>query len=771
MRKPVSSSGRSRRPRRVGVAAAAFFAALAILPVNPARAGAVAASSFDGFDAGVRPAGWTFTNCNADTDTFTSAAEYGAAGPSVRLDATGDIVAPPAFSAPRRLSFWYKGVGDGASTVQLLVEEHYSSAWYALTCLSVAIPTSSATARFALQSVTDQVRFSYTAADGGVLAIDDVTVYDRRYFLFAAIGDFGEACDDLGPEHEAAVAALVKSWNPDYIITTGDNNYPVGSAFTIDTNIGQFYADFIYPYHGGWPSAATENRFWPALGNHDYTPNPPTPHYDYFTLPGNERYYEQTDAENIVHLFALDSCGPEPDGNTAGSIQGSWLQNALAASTAAWKIVYNHHCPYSSSEPYSPGISTARWPYGSWGADAVLSGHAHHYERLATDGIAYFVNGAGGGNLYSFTTPDPASVVRYNADWGAQMIEADEARLTFRFFNTAGEEIDSYTLYAPTPSPSAPPPSPTPPPATPTAGIYTPTPPTPSPSCACLTPTPVPPTPGAESPTATPTPAAAPTPARRVYDAADFDGDGADDPGLWRPANCTFYIYAVSAVAYGAAGDVPVTGDYNADGKADYGVFRPATGRWWVKGLYSGPYGNHLFGTNGDFPVPADYDGDFRTDTAIWRPLNGYWAVKSQTRFHYGLSGDLPVVADYDGDGDADPAVFRKNGALSGIWYLRNLTSRGWGYGSDAVCPGDYNGDGTAELSVFRGATGTWYVLGSPPVVFGASGDVPVVIDFEGDGTEDRVLYRSASGTWQVYGVTSFVYGTSSDEPAVGRAD
>ena len=752
---------------RAGALAATMSAALALLTANPARAGTLAASGFDGFDAGVRPSGWTFTNCNADSDTFTSAEEYGAAGPSVRLDATGDIVAPPAFSAPSRLSFWYKGVGDGASTVQLLVEEHYSSAWYALTCLSVSIPTSRATARFVLQSVTDQVRFSYSAPAGGTLALDDVTVYDRRYCLFAAIGDFGEACDDLGPEHEAAVAALVKSWNPDYIITTGDNNYPLGEAFTIDTNIGQFYSDFIYPYHGGWPSAATENRFWPALGNHDYTPDPPTPHYDYFTLPGNERYYEHTDAENVVHLFALDSCGSEPDGNTAGSTQGAWLQNALAASTAAWKIVYNHHCPYSSSEPYSPGVSTARWPYGSWGADAVLSGHAHHYERLVTEGIPYFVNGAGGGNLYPFTTPDPASVVRYDSDWGAQMIEADDARLTFKFFNTAGEEIDSCTLLAPTPA-SAP---------SPTAASTTPTVPPPTPTPAGMTPTPVAPTPTVApgtptAPPASPTPSPAPTPARRVFDAADFDGDGADDPGLWRPANSTFYIYAVSAVAYGTAGDVPVTGDYNGDGTADYGVFRPATGRWWVRGIYAGSdYASFLFGTNGDFPVPADYDGDFRTDTAVWRPRNGYWAIKSQTRFYYGVSTDLPVPADYDGDGDADPAVFRKNGALSGIWYLRNLTSRGWGYGSDAVCPGDFNGDGTAELSVFRGATGTWYVLGSPPVAFGGAGDVPVVIDFEGDGTEDRVLYRPSNGTWRVYGVTSFAYGTSSDEPAVGRTD
>jgi len=60
---------------------------------------------------------------------------------------------------------------------------------------------------------------------------------------FAVIGDFGE-----GNQGEEDVANLVKSWEPDFIITTGDNNYPVGSAETIDDHIGKYYHEFIYPY-------------------------------------------------------------------------------------------------------------------------------------------------------------------------------------------------------------------------------------------------------------------------------------------------------------------------------------------------------------------------------------------------------------------------------------------------------------------------------------------------------------------------------------------
>src|SRR6266446_10588552 len=105
---------------------------------------------------------------------------------------------------------------------------------------------------------------------------------------FAVIGDYGLA----GP-NEQAVANLVKSWNPDFIITTGDNNYPNGEASTIDTNIGQFFHEFIYPYVGTYGAGATSNRFFPCIGNHEWPFGVSylAPYLAYFALPNNERYY------------------------------------------------------------------------------------------------------------------------------------------------------------------------------------------------------------------------------------------------------------------------------------------------------------------------------------------------------------------------------------------------------------------------------------------------------------------------------------------------
>jgi hypothetical protein len=481
-------------------------------------------------------------------------------------------------------------------------------------------------------------------------------------------------------------------------------------------------------------------------------------------------------------------------------------------------------------DSFDTGTRPAGWTFFNCNADSDVYTGAGYYGaaspaiglRENADSITTQTFSAGGGNTVQFwirgasTDATSALLVEeyYSLAWntvvnlnplpvtgtteGPYALNAGSTQMRFTYAKTAGnlafddvlldDGAGAATPTAVIPTPTAVPPTPviptptavppTPIPATPTPVVVkTPTPVIPTPTAA--PPTPIPATPTAVIPTptsapSTPTPATQPTPIRRVFDAADFNGDGADDLGLWRPSDSTFRVYNISTVAYGIANDIPITGDYNGDGTADYGVFRPGTlpgssCRWWVRGIYSGtPYTNFLFGAAGDIPVPADYDGDFRTDTAVWRPANGYWAVKNQTRFYYGANGDLPVPGDYNGDGLADAALFRNAGAMSGIWYVRNLTKRAWGFGSDAAAPGDYNGDGTTEFSVFRGYAATWYVLGSPSVSMGATGDIPVVIDYEGDGTQDRVLYRPSTGAWYIYGVTTITFGTAADQPAVG---
>ena len=128
-------------------------------------------------------------------------------------------------------------------------------------------------------------------------------------------------------------------------------------------------------------------------------------------------------------------------------MQAEWIRHQMALSTATWNVVYFHHAPYSSGIHGS--TTWMRWPFLEWGADLVLSGHDHTYERLQVDGLTYIVNGLGGGSIYDFLIPLPESLVRYNQEHGAMLIEADSQSLRILFMNIQGEVIDSLTISKP----------------------------------------------------------------------------------------------------------------------------------------------------------------------------------------------------------------------------------------------------------------------------------------------------------------------------------
>lgn len=255
------------------------------------------------------------------------------------------------------------------------------------------------------------------------------------------VGDFGD-----GGADEGAVAKLIKSWNVDAVITTGDNNYESGSAKTIDKNIGKFYSSYIYPYSGKYkgPSAGP-NRFFPSLGNHDWDDGP-NPYLKYFTLPNNERYYDVV--LGGAHFFIINSNEGEPDGIDANSVQAKWLKTHLSQSTAPFKIVVFHHPPYTSTSDHGPEV-IMRWPFKQWGATTVLTGHNHFYERLESGGFTYFVNGAGGHGLYPINKVAKESKLRVEEQFGAQKIVVTCKKMSIQFFDIQNKLRDQVDFTAP----------------------------------------------------------------------------------------------------------------------------------------------------------------------------------------------------------------------------------------------------------------------------------------------------------------------------------
>jgi len=277
---------------------------------------------------------------------------------------------------------------------------------------------------------------------------------------FAVIGDYG-----TNDKNERAVAGLVASWSPAFVIAVGDNYVSrTGTGPSkYDETVGAYYGNWLKDVaptkQGATVGRAPINAFFPALGNHDYLGTPPSPaaYLTYFNLPGmgfnnssgNERYYDFV--EGPVHFFVLDSNPEGFDGMGSGSPQGQWLRRQLAASTSPWNVVYDHHPPYSS-ESLHGSTEYMQWPFAAWGADVVISGHSHVYERIMRDGIVYFVNGLGGQGRYDFAAPVAGSAIRYNADFGAQKVTASETALDFNFYNVRGQLIDGFQLTATPPA-------------------------------------------------------------------------------------------------------------------------------------------------------------------------------------------------------------------------------------------------------------------------------------------------------------------------------
>ncbi|MBS1552858.1 MAG: metallophosphoesterase [Bacteroidetes bacterium] len=255
---------------------------------------------------------------------------------------------------------------------------------------------------------------------------------------FAVIGDYGKA-----GSAELAVSELVKSRNPGFILTLGNNNYESGEQITIDNNIGQYYSDYIFPYTGNYGAGDSVNRFFPSLGNVDYLTSGAAPYLNYFSLPGNERYYDFI--KGNFHFFVINSNSNEPDGKDSSSVQAQWLKSKLSLSSEKWNIVYFNNPPYTSGNVSGPD-SVMRWPFYSWGANVVMSGHEHVYERIFLNGMNYFVNGLGGKNTGSFGTAVSGSQKQYNGNYGALFAFEFNDSLVFQFINVSGNLIDKYRI-------------------------------------------------------------------------------------------------------------------------------------------------------------------------------------------------------------------------------------------------------------------------------------------------------------------------------------
>jgi hypothetical protein len=264
--------------------------------------------------------------------------------------------------------------------------------------------------------------------------------------VFAVIGDYG-----LAGENEAQVARMVKNWDPDFIITTGDNNYDDGKFSTIVENISAYYGDYIYNYDApeqyrcyGAAFSDKVNRFFPSPGNHDAGNfNGLTPYLNFFTLPQREEYYSFT--WGPVQFFSLNSLAKDL------AEQEEWLYQELAGNETPFTIVYFHHSPYSNG-PHG-NSEKMQWDFSGNGVDVVMTGHDHIYSVITRQNepdLYYVINGIGGKSLYSCDestlSSEEQNVYCIDSDYGAIRATATANQLVLELFLVGDRYFPAHRL-------------------------------------------------------------------------------------------------------------------------------------------------------------------------------------------------------------------------------------------------------------------------------------------------------------------------------------
>jgi acid phosphatase type 7 len=238
--------------------------------------------------------------------------------------------------------------------------------------------------------------------------------------MLVAAGDIA-SCSSSGDEQTAAIVART----PGVVAVLGDAVYERGTA-----------AEFRDCY--SWRRFRVRTRA--ALGNHEYGSPGAAPAKVYFRLPARGYYSYELGSWHAVVLNS--NCGPA-GGCGIGSPQQQWLAADLAKSKARCTVAYWHHPRFSSGIHGSDRTMAPLWrTLARAGADLVLAGHDHHYERFAPiDGIRSFVVGTGGRSNYPVLFRIPGSVVVADGVFGVLQLTLRPEAYEWQFLAVPGSSF------------------------------------------------------------------------------------------------------------------------------------------------------------------------------------------------------------------------------------------------------------------------------------------------------------------------------------------
>jgi hypothetical protein len=246
-----------------------------------------------------------------------------------------------------------------------------------------------------------------------------------RHPVIVVAGDIAD-----GHQTAAETARLIAQIDPVALLTTGDNAYPDGSA--------EDYRRYYAPTWGRYRSITR-----PTPGNHEYHTPGAAGYFGYFGSvagPANRGYYSFD--VGSWHLISLNS----EIAHGSASAQVRWLRRDLKASRAKCTLAYWHHPRFTAGKysDFTDVIPLWRALHRA-GADVVLNGHDHNYQRYPpmdpdgrvdkTRGIRQFVVGTGGRDPYTLRR-DSRRVVQTDSAHGVLRLVLRPSSYDFSFVAT-----------------------------------------------------------------------------------------------------------------------------------------------------------------------------------------------------------------------------------------------------------------------------------------------------------------------------------------------
>jgi hypothetical protein len=294
-------------------------------------------------------------------------------------------------------------------------------------------------------------KVDYPADTGCSSASDtDETNVTTGTNVVAAAGDI--VCNPSGASFGGSNPALCQHRATQALLTGAVAILPLGDLQYEDGSLAQFQAG----YDPSWGQLAS--RTFPTVGNHEYHIPGAAGYFDYFTSEGRPTgatgagYYSFD--LGSWHLISLNSNCAKVSCRE-GSAQDTWLEGDLAATTASCILAFWHHPLFNSGATHggaTPGKVFWADLYAA-GADLVLNGHEHNYQRYAKQtptgqadprGIREFVVGTGGRSHYGLLSDkDPNFEFGDTTTFGVLKLFLEPSSYSWQYVAIGGAVVDS----------------------------------------------------------------------------------------------------------------------------------------------------------------------------------------------------------------------------------------------------------------------------------------------------------------------------------------